>query len=108
MRSLRELYELLVSVESFGPFLAFQLTIDLNYSSALNFDEAEFVVPGPGALDGISKCFEDLGGLSPTDVIMEMTHIQEEEFARLGQIGRAHVRTPVTNAHLVCRLLLAK
>src|SRR3546814_17529463 len=66
MRSLRELYELLVSVESFGPFLAFQLTIDLNYSSALNFDEAEFVVPGPGALDGISKCFEDLGGLSPT------------------------------------------
>src|SRR3546814_1157598 len=22
------------------------------------------------------------------------------------QIGRAHVRTPVTNAHLVCRLLL--
>src|SRR3546814_8210010 len=24
------------------------------------------------------------------------------------EIGRAHVRTPVTNAHLVCRLLLAK
>src|SRR3546814_7881457 len=24
------------------------------------------------------------------------------------QIGRAHVLTPVTNAHLVCRLLLAK
>src|SRR3546814_6296645 len=23
----------------------------------------------------------------------------------LAQIGRAHVRTPVTNAHLVCRLL---
>src|SRR3546814_1080275 len=27
------------------------------------------------------------------------------EFAR-GKIGRAHVCTPVTNAHLVCRLLL--
>src|SRR3546814_1168253 len=24
----------------------------------------------------------------------------------LAQIGRAHVRTPVTNAHIVCRLLL--
>src|SRR3546814_7541731 len=24
------------------------------------------------------------------------------------QIGRAHVRTPVTNAHLVCRLLLER
>src|SRR3546814_6294102 len=27
---------------------------------------------------------------------------------RLGQIGRAHVCTPVPNAHLVCRLLLEK
>src|SRR3546814_8946657 len=27
---------------------------------------------------------------------------------RLGQIGRAHVGTPVTNAQLVCRLLLEK
>src|SRR3546814_9575213 len=26
----------------------------------------------------------------------------------LHEIGRAHVRTPVTNAHLVCRLLLEK
>src|SRR3546814_1299534 len=26
---------------------------------------------------------------------------------RFGQIGRAHVCTPVPNAHLVCRLLLA-
>src|SRR3546814_3932730 len=29
-----------------------------------------------------------------------------EEIAE--EIGRAHVRTPVTNAHLVCRLLLEK
>src|SRR3546814_4058171 len=27
---------------------------------------------------------------------------------QLEQIGRAHVRTPVTNAHLVCSLLLEK
>src|SRR3546814_10166257 len=27
---------------------------------------------------------------------------------RMSQIGRAHVCTPVTNAHLVCRLMLAK
>src|SRR3546814_2461212 len=33
------------------------------------------------------------------------------DFSKAGdltQIGRAHVRTPVTNAHLVCRLLLEK
>src|SRR3546814_5568334 len=28
--------------------------------------------------------------------------------AATGEIGRAHVCTPVTNAHLVCRLLLEK
>src|SRR3546814_5313026 len=28
--------------------------------------------------------------------------------ARSGQIGRAHAGTPITNAHLVCRLLLEK
>src|SRR3546814_2321718 len=36
----------------------------------------------------------------------------ETLLAHLGRdpakIGRAHVRTPVTNAHLVCRLLLEK
>src|SRR3546814_10400128 len=31
-----------------------------------------------------------------------------DRFAIGEQIGRAHVCTPVTNAHLVCRLLLAK
>src|SRR3546814_7920431 len=31
-----------------------------------------------------------------------------EALGRCCQIGRAHVCTPVTNAHLVCRLLLEK
>src|SRR3546814_4379249 len=29
-------------------------------------------------------------------------------YIAIGKIGRAHVCTPVTNAHLVCRLLLEK
>src|SRR3546814_10556228 len=31
----------------------------------------------------------------------------QAEYVRVPSIGRAHVRTPDTNAHLVCRLLLA-
>src|SRR3546814_5709451 len=34
--------------------------------------------------------------------------IDQQRFAAFQEIGRAHDRTPVTNAHLVCRLLLAK
>src|SRR3546814_7940303 len=33
---------------------------------------------------------------------------KDTDYHRRDQIGRAHVLTPVTNAHLVCRLLLEK
>jgi hypothetical protein len=84
MPSLRSVYDLILHYPGIGPFLAFQYSIDLNYSSIMDFEESEFVVAGPGALDGISKCFEDMGGLSSEDVIYWMTDHQEREFRRLG------------------------
>jgi hypothetical protein len=81
-RSLSEVYELLRSYPSLGPFLAFQYAIDLNYSSLCSHDEADFVVPGPGALDGLSKCFDSLGEYSPSDTIHWLTDNQEVEFTR--------------------------
>jgi hypothetical protein len=82
--NLKEVYTLLNGYPGMGPFLAFQYAIDLNYSTLLDHDEDQFVVAGPGALDGISKCFSDLGGLAPKDVIYEMVDSQEENFDRLG------------------------
>lgn len=67
--SLEQLYRTLVEIPSFGPFLAFQFAIDINYSPVHDFSEMEFVVAGPGAHDGIAKCFEDTKGLSAEDVI---------------------------------------
>lgn len=81
---LRGLYRLLRGFPGIGPFLGFQLAIDLNYSSAVDFDEAECVVAGPGALDGISKCAP---GTRPRDAerfILDVCSRQEYEFARLG------------------------
>jgi len=83
-KSLSDVFELLLSYPGVGPFLAFQYTIDLNYSSILPFDEDAFVVAGPGALDGISKCFEDTGGRSPEEMIHWMTDNQEREFLHRG------------------------
>src|SRR3546814_6666448 len=43
--------------------------------------------------------------------LMPLSFIQLREFhatRNIVEIGRAHVCTPVTNAHLVCRLMLAK
>jgi hypothetical protein len=77
-------YEMLLRYPGLGRFLAFQYAIDLNYSEMLDFSEAEFVVAGPGAIDGISKCFEDYARYRPEDIIHAMTERQSEEFRRLG------------------------
>jgi hypothetical protein len=77
-------YEMLLRYPGLGRFLAFQYAIDLNYSEMLDFSESEFVVAGPGAIDGISKCFEDYARYRPEDIIHAMTDRQDEEFRRLG------------------------
>lgn len=82
--TLRSVYEMLVPYPGLGRFLAFQYAIDLNYSSMLDFDESEFVIAGPGALDGIAKCFVDTGKLSAEDIIYAVTDSQSASFARLG------------------------
>lgn len=83
-RFMRDAFELLLSYPMIGDFLAYQYVTDLNYSELTNFTEMEFVVPGPGALDGISKCFKSLGGLNESDIIKLVTDRQEAEFERLG------------------------
>jgi hypothetical protein len=44
----------------------------------------EFVVPGPGALDGISKCFTSTAGLHPAEIITWMRDTSPEHFNRIG------------------------
>ena len=77
--SLQDVYRLIGSYPSLGPFLSFQLAIDLNYTSLLSFDEDDFVVAGPGARSGIAKCFADTGGLSDADVVRWMADTQEDQ-----------------------------
>ncbi len=83
-KSLREIYDLLHSYPLMGDFMSYQTAIDLNYCDLINFDENDFVQPGPGALRGIKKCFEDLGDYTPSEVIMWMVKNQNKEFKRLG------------------------
>lgn len=86
--SMESVYKLLLAYPSLGKFLAFQYTIDLNYSSLTNFSEMDFVVAGPGAVNGIAKCFSSLGDYSYEDVIRLMADEQEAECANL------HVQVP--------------
>lgn len=81
---LHELYETLMGYPSIGRFLAFQFAIDLNYTPLTAFDEDDYIVAGPGAIDGIRKCFGPAAAGHEEAVIRFAVDSQEEQFARLG------------------------
>lgn len=84
-RNMADAFAVLLSYPSIGPFLAYQLVSDLNYGPHLNYSEDEFVAAGPGARDGIRKCFSDTGGLSDSELIRWTMERQEHEFDQNGE-----------------------
>lgn len=83
-RTMQKGFELLRAYPTIGDFLAYQFITDVNYSGVTDFSEMDFVIPGPGARDGLRKCFADTGGLSDAELIRLMADRQQEECARLG------------------------
>ena len=77
-------FQLLRGYPGMGDFLAYQFLIDINYSTVINFDEMDFVVAGPGARDGLHKCFGPGARGIEADLIRYMSDAQEEHFNRLG------------------------
>ena len=77
-------YNALLQYPSIGTFLAYQLITDLAYAPDMELREDEFVVPGPGALDGIAKCFSDLGDFTPAETIRWAMESQETQFNSRG------------------------
>lgn len=84
LSGMEQVYHLLKRYPTIGSFLSYQYAIDINYSTLTNFSEMEFVKAGPGAIDGIRKCFDSMGGYNEEDIIRLMADIQCEQFERLG------------------------
>lgn len=78
-RALEDVYDILLGYPLIGPFMAYQIAIDLNYSEVIDFSENDFTVAGPGAKRGIRKVFSDTNGMSDSEVIMWMVENQREE-----------------------------
>lgn len=77
-------FETIKAYPTIGDFLAYQFVTDINYSEITDFSEMDFVVPGPGARDGLKKCFIFTAGLNEAELIRLMVDNQEREFERLG------------------------
>ena len=86
-RSMEQAYRILWGYPMLGPFLAYQFLIDLNYSSVLRFSEMDFIVPGPGAIRGIAKCFPGYPAGREADIIRLVSEAQAAEFERRGAKG---------------------
>lgn len=84
LRKMQSAFELLKSYPTIGDFLAYQFVTDINYTEITDFSEMDFVVPGPGARDGIKKCFANRANLNEAEIIRLMADDQEREFERLG------------------------
>jgi len=79
VKSLEKVYQLLRERSFIGDFLAYQYTIDLNYSPVIDFSEDTFVKAGIGSIRGIKKCFYPLGKSSFEDAI-RYTHDNFEKY----------------------------
>lgn len=105
--SLHDLYETLLQVPSFGPFLAFQYAVDLNYTPITQGGESGFVVAGPGARDGLRKCFTSLPAGAEADAILWVAETQDEHLTRLGlHLDRPFGRRlqPIDCQNLFCEI----
>lgn len=68
-KNLGEVFNLLRNCSFIGDFLAYQYSIDFNYSPVINFSENSFVKAGIGSIRGIKKCFVSLGDTTYEDAI---------------------------------------
>ncbi len=83
-KRLDDVYESLAAYPSIGRFIGFQLAVDLNYSDLTRFSEMDFVVAGPGARDGIRKCFGPASAGVEQEVITFVAQNQTRYFEILG------------------------
>lgn len=79
-RSMGDAFALMFAAPSIGPFLAYQFATDLNYGPLTSFSEMEFVKAGPGALDGVSKCFVSTEDVTAEEIIQHMAENQDRYF----------------------------
>jgi hypothetical protein len=84
VETMAEGFAILRAYPMIGNFLAYQFVTDLNYSNLTNFSEREFVVAGPGAMDGLKKSFPSMSTSDAPTLIRFMCDGQDMLQQELG------------------------
>jgi hypothetical protein len=105
-----DIFEWILSFPGQGEFTAYQLLLNLSYTSVMNFSDMDFVIGGPGARAGLSKLFPGISLPGMEVAAMRwLVDTQDEHFARLGLtfngLGPDHLPLRLADIeHLLCEL----
>lgn len=83
-KSLGPIHKRLTEFKGLGPFLAYEIAVDISYAPWNNLSEDEWVNPGPGCQRGLRKIFPDMALKDCAWMIKVLRQAQTKEFARLG------------------------
>jgi len=82
--TMEDLFDYLRNTYGFGKFLAYEITIDINYFMK-KFSEDDFVNPGPGCKRGINLIFPDAG--TTDDYVRVMRWLRKNQKAFFKRYG---------------------
>lgn len=68
----KQVFEVISSVKGYGPFLAYQLFIDMTYIPEFPYSNNHFAMCGPGTTRGLSLLFEDKAGMTDPECVFWM------------------------------------
>ncbi len=83
-KGLREIYDALLRFPLIGPFIGYQMAVDINYCPQFGFSENEVAMFGPGSTRGLAKVFRDLGGYTPEAAVTWLVEQQDRVAESIG------------------------
>lgn len=83
-KTLQTVHKALTQIPGIGPFLAYEIAVDITYCDWNNLGEDEWVNPGPGSQRGLRMMFPDLKANDCTWMLRVLRQAQANEFKRLG------------------------
>lgn len=83
-KSLETVHSALTKFPGIGPFLAYEMAVDISYMSWNNLGEDEWTNPGPGCQRGLKDLFPGVKGTGDCQwLIKVLRQIQKKEWVRL-------------------------